>query len=204
MKRFYKEAVADAERRILLDGRPVKTPGRVPLAAPSDSLAGAIADEWNAQDEVIDPRSMPLTGLANAAIDRIAAAQEAFAHGLAIYGESDLLCYRAKCSRPAARDTTVDDAFGQRTVGLRAAQTVCFPAQVASTSSTTPGATTTTTTAQAGVGQCSFSNGECTGTCPSGARCGTAVGTGACECQPVPCGDEPFSSEPWCHSVCTK
>ncbi|HTU11284.1 MAG TPA: ATP12 family protein [Allosphingosinicella sp.] len=96
MKRFYTEAVAGADRQILLDGRPVKTPGRVPLAPPTDSLAGAIADEWNAQDGTIDPRTMPLTGLANAAIDRIGPAKEAFGHGLAIFGESDLLCYRAE------------------------------------------------------------------------------------------------------------
>lgn len=96
MKRFYKEASVGAGRAILLDGRPVKTPGRVDLAPPSVALAEAIAAEWNAQGPTIDPRAMPLTGLANAAIDRIAPAKEAFAQGLAVYGESDLLCYRAE------------------------------------------------------------------------------------------------------------
>jgi chaperone required for assembly of F1-ATPase len=100
VRRFYKEALAGADRQILLDGRPVKTPGRAPLAPPTDSLAGAIADEWNAQGEIIDPRSMPLTGLANAAIDRVAPAPEAFAAGLAVFGESDLLCYRAEGPAP--------------------------------------------------------------------------------------------------------
>ena len=96
VKRFYKQATTGKDRRILLDGRPVKTPGRADLAPPSRALAEAIAAEWNAQGETIDPRAMPLTGLANAAIDRIAPDREAFARGLSVYGESDLTCYRAE------------------------------------------------------------------------------------------------------------
>jgi len=95
VKRFYKEATVGEGNRILLDGRPVRTPGRVPLALPNARLAEAIADEWTAQGKDIDPRAMRLTGLANAAIDRIAPDPAAFAQGLAAYGESDLLCYRA-------------------------------------------------------------------------------------------------------------
>ena len=100
MRRFYTAASVGEGRRILLDGKKVKTPGRRDLALPTDALAGAIADEWNAQDRKIDPRSMPLTGLANAAIDRIAPEPAAFARGLAAYGESDLLCYRAEGPAP--------------------------------------------------------------------------------------------------------
>jgi chaperone required for assembly of F1-ATPase len=100
VKRFYRTAHVGAGNEILLDGRPVKTPGRAPLAARSARLASAIADEWNEQGERVDPRSMPLTGLANAAIDRIAPAKAAFAGGLAAYGESDLLCYRAEGPAP--------------------------------------------------------------------------------------------------------
>ena len=100
MRCFYREARADAEGRVLLDGRPAKTPGRAPLALPTPALAEAVAEEWAAQGETIDPRSMPLTGLANAAIDRITPDPSAFAGGLAAYGESDLLYYRA--DRPAA------------------------------------------------------------------------------------------------------
>ena len=100
MRRFYENAGVGDGNVVLLDARPVKTPGRAPLAPPSARLAEAIADEWNAQGETIDPRAMPLTGLANAAIDRIAAAKAAFAHGLAVYGESDLLCYRAEGPAP--------------------------------------------------------------------------------------------------------
>ena len=98
MKRFWKDAAVVREGDgwgIALDTRPVRTPGRVPLAVQSRALAEAIADEWRGAGETIEPRAMPLTGLANAAIDRIAPDREAFAAGLAAYGESDLLCYRA-------------------------------------------------------------------------------------------------------------
>jgi chaperone required for assembly of F1-ATPase len=100
VKRFYTAASVGEGRRILLDGKSVKTPGRRDLALPTDLLADAVADEWNAQDREIDPRSMKLTGLANAAIDRVAPAPEAFARGLAAYGESDLLYYRAEGPAP--------------------------------------------------------------------------------------------------------
>ena len=100
VKRFYKAATVGEGRSILLDGRPVKTPGRQELALPSEALAEAVADEWNAQGERIDPRAMPLTGLANAALDRIAPDRTAFARGLAAHGESDLLCYRAEAPAP--------------------------------------------------------------------------------------------------------
>lgn len=100
MKRFYKEASVGPDHDILLDGKPVRTPGRAPLALPNNRLAHAIADEWHAQEETIDPRSMKLTGLANAAIDRIAPDRERFAAGLAAFGESDLLCYRAAGPAP--------------------------------------------------------------------------------------------------------
>jgi len=102
VKRFYRSAAVGEGGRILLDGRPVKTPGRSDLAAPAAALAEAVADEWNAQGETVDPRSMPLTGLANAAIDRVAPGPAAFADGLAAYGESDLLCYRAEGPEPLA------------------------------------------------------------------------------------------------------
>jgi chaperone required for assembly of F1-ATPase len=97
VKRFWKSVAIDDGRGIRLDDRPVRTPGRQPLILPTPALAEAAADEWRAVAEgaEIDPRSMPLTGLANAAIDRIAPDPQAFATGLATFGESDLLCYRA-------------------------------------------------------------------------------------------------------------
>ena len=98
MKRFYKEVSVAAEGpgfALLLDGRSVKTPARAGLVVPGKALAEAMAAEWTAQDDEIDPRTMPLTGLANAAIDRVAPDPAAFAARLAEYAESDLLCYRA-------------------------------------------------------------------------------------------------------------
>ena len=103
MKRFYDKAApapAAGGVALLLDARPVKTPARAALEVPTDELAEAIAAEWNAQGETVEPRTMPLTGLANAAIDRVAPDRAAFAAGLARYGESDLLCYRAEGPRP--------------------------------------------------------------------------------------------------------
>lgn len=99
MKRFYEKAEkapSEGGYTILLDGRPVKTPARNALTVPTERLAEALADEWASQGEKIDPRTMPLTGLANAAIDRVAPDPDSFARGLAVYGESDLLCYRAE------------------------------------------------------------------------------------------------------------
>lgn len=95
MKRFWTEVALDSANAVSLDGKPVRTPGRAPLALPTLALAQAVADEWRAVAGEIDPRAMPLTGLANAAIDRVAPDRAVFASGLARYAESDLLCYRA-------------------------------------------------------------------------------------------------------------
>ena len=100
MKRFWQEVSVGDDGGIALDGRPVRTPGRAPLVLPTRALAEAIAAEWRAVGETIDPRAMPLTGLANAAIDRVAPDPATFAAGLARYGESDLLCYRAQGPDP--------------------------------------------------------------------------------------------------------
>lgn len=111
MKRFWKEAsVIEAEDGwgVALDGRPVRTPMRAQLLVPGRTLAEAIAAEWATQGETVDPRAMPATGFANAAIDRIAPDPAAFAADLARYAEADLLCYRADApaelaTRQAAR-----------------------------------------------------------------------------------------------------
>ena len=95
---------------MVLDDRPVKTPARNALLLPSGALAEAIAAEWNKQSETIDPRSMPLTGLANAAIDRVSPDPDSFAAGLAKYGETDLLCYRADA--PHGSDRAAAAALG--------------------------------------------------------------------------------------------
>ena len=97
-KRFYTSAgfasVADGFA-ITLDGKPVRTPSRQPLVAPTQQLAEAIATEWAAQNDIIDPMSMPLTRLANSVIDAVADRVEAVADDVARYFESDLLFYRA-------------------------------------------------------------------------------------------------------------
>ena len=97
MKRFWKEASVAREGGswgIALDGRPVRTPQRAPLAVASPALAEAIAAEWRAQDETIDPAAMPMTGLTNAAIDLALSDPAAFAEPVAAYAATDLFCYR--------------------------------------------------------------------------------------------------------------
>lgn len=102
MKRFWKEVSVEREGDgfgIGLDRRPVKTPAREALLVPTETLAEAIAEEWRSTGETVDPRAMPLTGLANAAIDRVRPDPQAFADGLARYAEADLACYRAEGPR---------------------------------------------------------------------------------------------------------
>ncbi|WP_114227105.1 MULTISPECIES: ATP12 family chaperone protein [Sphingomonas] len=110
MKRFWKDvAVTDGADGfgITLDGRPLRTPARASLLVPTQGLADAIADEWRDSPDEVDPRAMPLTGLANAAIDRIAPQRDAFAADLARYAESDLFAYRADGPRPLVERQTV-------------------------------------------------------------------------------------------------
>lgn len=98
MKRFYKDAAAVAGEGgwgIALDGRAVRTPARAPLLLPTEALAQAVAAEWMAQVDQIKPLTMPLTGLSNAAIDRVAPDRTTFGAGLAAYAETELLAYRA-------------------------------------------------------------------------------------------------------------
>jgi chaperone required for assembly of F1-ATPase len=97
-KRFYKHVtVAEEGGRYgpLLDGKPIRTPGKAPLAVPNQALAEAIAAEWRAQGERIDPRTMPLTKLANSAIDGVEARGEAVIDDILAHARADLLCYRA-------------------------------------------------------------------------------------------------------------
>ena len=97
MKRFWKDVAIvpqDGGWGIALDGRPMRTPHRAPLAVASTALAEAIAAEWQAQGDTIDPRAMPMTGLANAAIDLATPDPAVFAEPIAAYAATDLLCYR--------------------------------------------------------------------------------------------------------------
>ncbi|MEP2103649.1 MAG: ATP12 family protein [Parasphingorhabdus sp.] len=107
MKRFYKEAAsvaADTGFAIHLDGRPVKTPARNPLHLPTAKLAEAIATEWAAQDDEIDPATMPLTALAQGALDQVAHERNRIVGRIASFSDSDMLYYRGDDSQQALSD----------------------------------------------------------------------------------------------------
>ncbi len=94
-KRFYRTASVGNDNSVLLDGKPVRTPARRLLAAPDARIAQALAAEWDAQIEIIDPGAMPLTRLANAIIDAVAGDPQVVADEIADFLASDLVCYRA-------------------------------------------------------------------------------------------------------------
>lgn len=96
-KRFWTDVTVEAAQggfAVRLDARPVKTPAKVPLILPTASMAAAVAAEWQASGQKIDPRTMPVTRAANAAIDKVAPQFDEVAELIAAYGGSDLLCYR--------------------------------------------------------------------------------------------------------------
>ncbi|MPY71621.1 MAG: ATPase [Alphaproteobacteria bacterium] len=98
MKRFYKSVAVTGETgayAVALDGKGILTPARLALSVPGRALAEAIAREWDGQGEEIDPAAMPLTRLANTAIDRVEGRRAAVIHEIAAYAASDLVCYRA-------------------------------------------------------------------------------------------------------------
>ncbi|HTI31758.1 MAG TPA: ATP12 family protein [Sphingomonas sp.] len=133
MKRFWTD-VSVVDGGVLLDGRPVRTPARAPLVLPG-ALAEAVANEWRAVDAEIDPRAMPLTGLANAAIDR---ADAGLAASVAAYAESDLLCYRAEeadlaAEEAAAWDPLLEWARGRYDVAVAVISGIIHVAQPAAT-----------------------------------------------------------------------
>ncbi len=117
-KRFYSAVdVArgdDGQHIVTLDGKPVRTPARGPLAFASEPLARLVASEWEAQSEVIDPGTMPVTRLVNTALDGVARDPDAVAEDMARYAGSDMLCYRA--------DTPVELVDRNPPTGIR-----CFP-----------------------------------------------------------------------------
>lgn len=111
-RRFYRSAglgEAEGAFRLLLDGRPAKTPAHRDLAVPTRALAQALADEWQAQGEFIDPARMPLTRLVNSIIDGVRTAQAPVAAEIAEYLASDLLFYRAEVPALAARQAALWD-----------------------------------------------------------------------------------------------
>lgn len=97
-RRFWKAAAAEPVNggwQVTLDGKPVRTPGKLPLIVPTKALADAIAAEWDAQTDAIDPNAMPLTRAVNSAVEKVAPQFDAVADMLAEYGGTDLLSYRA-------------------------------------------------------------------------------------------------------------
>ena len=97
-RRFYTDVSvieADAGFGPALDGKPVRTPAKAALAVPTRALAAALAAEWAAQTDLVEPETMPLTRLVNSAIDGVARTMSATAAEVAKFAETDLLCYRA-------------------------------------------------------------------------------------------------------------
>lgn len=115
LKRFYKNV--EAKRAgdgfvIELDGRQVKTPNRSDLALPTAPLAQQIANEWAAQIEVIELLSMPLTRIANSALDHVKPNHMSISQEVVRYAGSDLICYREeKVEELQARQKQVWDPY---------------------------------------------------------------------------------------------
>lgn len=129
-KRFWQNATVESDGgtfTVHLDGRPVLTPGKRPLLVPTETIAQRIAEEWQAQDDKIDPASMPWTRSANSAIEKVAATRPGVEAHLIDYAGTDLVCYRAE--RP---DTLIERqsaawdpilAWAEETFGARLATT---------------------------------------------------------------------------------
>ena len=114
VKRFWEDAavVEGADGfAIWLDGRAVKTPAKAPLVVPTAELAEAIAAEWRAVEEQINPNVMPFTRSANAAIDKVSVQFDEVADLIAAYVDSDLLCYWA--DSPVELRLRQDAAWGK-------------------------------------------------------------------------------------------
>jgi chaperone required for assembly of F1-ATPase len=97
-KRFYKTVSVirqDEAFTVCLDERPLRTPMKAPLALPTSDLAEAVRDEWERQQEHIDPATMPLTRLANSAIDGVRPHRRRVVDDIVDFAASDLICYRA-------------------------------------------------------------------------------------------------------------
>ena len=117
MRRFWKEVTLEPTtmgQAVRLDGRPVKTPTGNALALPTQKMADAVVAEWDAVEKTLNPALMPVTGFANAAIDRIAPDHAGFAAAIAAYGETDLFCYRAAAGEAlAGRQAEIWDGWLQ-------------------------------------------------------------------------------------------
>ena len=193
-KRFYKEAnVAEGGGgfEVRLDGKPAQTPAKRALVLPSRALAEAVAAEWAAQGETINPGAMPLTRLANVALDRVTEEREAVVSEIAKYAGTDLVCYRASepeglvAAQKSAWDPVLEwarDALGARFLCAEGVQHTAQPpdaisavrAEVAKASSPLALAALASATALSGsalialalaresaLGGCSLDSGAC-------------------------------------------
>ncbi len=98
MKRFYKAATVvpvEGEHAVLLDGKPVKTPGGKPVRVPTRALAEAMVEEWEAQQSHIDFRGMPLVRLAHSAVESGPEGAAAFRDEIVRFAGNDMMLYRA-------------------------------------------------------------------------------------------------------------
>lgn len=98
-KRFWKDTQTQAKEDgfiVTLDGREVKTPAKARMILPTQALAEAIAAEWDAQEDLIKPATMPMTRTANSAIDTVGHNLDHVIDSLAQYGGTDLICYFAE------------------------------------------------------------------------------------------------------------
>ena len=100
MKRFYKETavdLGDGGHRILLDGKPMRTPAKAVLVVPTRALAEAVAAEWDKVPDKADINAshLPLTRLAATGLDRVTTQRARVIEDTAKFGGSDMLCYRA-------------------------------------------------------------------------------------------------------------
>ncbi len=99
LKRFWEQAhvvKAEGGYTVTLDKRPLKTPMKRPLIVPSKALAAEIAAEWQAIEGKVDHATLPYTQFAHAGLDQAIDEQKEIAAKTALYGETDLLCYRAE------------------------------------------------------------------------------------------------------------
>jgi chaperone required for assembly of F1-ATPase len=97
-KRFYREAGVEEHEgafRLVLDGKPARTPAGRPVSLPNRGLAEAVASEWSVVGDEIDPAAMPVTRLANTVIDGVSERRPEIVDDLVRFAGSDLVCYRA-------------------------------------------------------------------------------------------------------------
>lgn len=137
-RRFYKDVTTATDNSgftVLLDGRALRTPGKQKLLLPAPSLADAIAAEWRAQGELIDPATMPMTRIVNSALDGVTGNEAAVREDIVAFAGSDLVCYRASAPQGlvalqiAQWDPVVDWARERLGASFRVAEGIIHVAQ---------------------------------------------------------------------------